>query len=72
MVPWAQFDESVVNTPANQQLAKEAADQSLVLLKVQIEKYLSPSLLLLSFCSAIPLTLSPLALTRAVEEQRAG
>jgi hypothetical protein len=32
-VPWAQFNESVVNTPANQQLAKEAADQSLVLLK---------------------------------------
>jgi beta-glucosidase-like glycosyl hydrolase len=32
-VPWAQYSESVVNTPANQQLAKEAADQSLVLLK---------------------------------------
>ena len=32
-VPWATWDESHVNTPAAQQLAKEAADQSIVLLK---------------------------------------
>jgi beta-glucosidase-like glycosyl hydrolase len=33
MVPWAGYGPEVVNTPANQALAKEAADQSLVLLK---------------------------------------
>jgi hypothetical protein len=33
MVPFAQLGAEVVNTPAHQQLAKEAADQSLVLLK---------------------------------------
>jgi len=32
-VPWASYNRSVVNTPAHQALAKEAADQSLVLLK---------------------------------------
>lgn len=32
-VPWALVNQSVVNTPEHQQLAKEAADQSLVLLK---------------------------------------
>jgi hypothetical protein len=33
MVPFAQIGQEVVNTPAHQQLAKEAADQSIVLLK---------------------------------------
>ena len=32
-VPWALWGEEKVNTPAHQQLAKEAADQSIVLLK---------------------------------------
>jgi len=33
MVPWAQYNSSVVDTPAHRQLAAEAAEQSLVLLK---------------------------------------
>ena len=32
-VPWAHYGAEVVNTPAHQALAKEAADQSIVLLK---------------------------------------
>ena len=32
-VPWATWDEAYVNTPAAQHLAKEAADQSIVLMK---------------------------------------
>lgn len=32
-VPWGNYGPEVVNTPGHQQLAKEAADQSLVLLK---------------------------------------
>jgi hypothetical protein len=33
MVPWASFGDEVVNTPEHQALAKDAANQSLVLLK---------------------------------------
>ena len=32
-MPWARYNESVVNTPASQALAKKACDDSLVLLK---------------------------------------
>eukprot|EP01052_Picozoa_sp_SAG31_P077581 SAG31_NODE_36970_length_308_cov_1.425837_1_plen_83_part_10 len=33
LVPWGAYNESVVNTPKHQALAKYAADASLVLLK---------------------------------------